>query len=204
MCASSALDASGRPFVVMAGGLDANDNVSGDLIIYDVMNKMKSTLQLAVPRFECVTCRVDDVILIAAGCNNNTAPIAQCRIRTVESYNVTSRELSTLRGGLSSARLYVAAAETRTHCVFLGGAGTLAFKSSSAVDAFDFRTRSWTYLNLSESRYFPAAVGIRDTVVVMGSDIGSSPEVRYTIEEIDLSVARPISRIVHNISVSAY
>jgi hypothetical protein len=204
MCASSAFDASGRPFVVLGGGVNADNSVSDELIIYDALRESKTVLKLSVPRYECVACRVDDVVLIAGGCTNYTAPNDQCRTLIVESYNVTSREQTTLSGGLSEGRQYMAAAQTRTHCAFVAGARTTSFSASNAVDAFDFRTRQWTYLNLSESRYFPAAVGVDDTVVVMGSDIDSGPYVRFTVEEIDFSVMRPVSRIVRNFSSSVY
>jgi hypothetical protein len=204
MCASSAFDASGRPFVVIGGGVNADNSVSDELIVYDALRESKTVLKLSVPRYDCVACFVDDVVLIAGGCTNYTAPNSECRTVIVESYNVSSRAQATLSGGLSEGRTYMAAAQTRTHCAFVAGARTTSFNASSAVDAFDFRTRQWTYLNLSESRYYPAAVGVDDTVVVMGSDIGSGPDVRFTVEEIDFSAMRPVSRIVRNFSSSVY
>jgi len=62
MCAASAFDASGRPFVVMAGGLNSDDSVSSELIVYDALRESKRVLTLSVPRYDCVACRVDDVV----------------------------------------------------------------------------------------------------------------------------------------------
>jgi hypothetical protein len=204
MCAASAFDVNGRPFVVAAGGLNDDGTVSSEVIVYDALRESKRMLTLAVPRYDCSACRVDDVVVIAGGCSNKTAPESMCRTLTVEAFNVTSGELFTMPGGLSAGRTYMAVAQTRTHCAFVAGGRTDAYLASSAVDALDLRTRTWTYLNLSESRYYPAAVGVDDTVVVMGSDIGSGPEVRFTVEEIDFSAARPVSRIVRNFTSSVY
>jgi hypothetical protein len=204
MCAASAFDASGHPFVVVAGGLNSDDSVSSELIVYDALRESKRVLTLSVPRYDCVACRVDDVVVIAGGCDNKTATNAVCRTLAVEAFNVTSGLLAPVPGGLSAGRTYLAVAQTRTHCAFVGGARLDIYNASSAVDALDVRTSTWTYLNLTESRYFPAAVGVDDTVVVMGSDIGSGAEVRFTVEEIDFSVARPVSRIVRNFTSSVY
>jgi hypothetical protein len=204
MCAASAFDASGRPFVVMAGGVNADDSVSSELIVYDVLRESKRMLTLAEPRYDCVACRVDDLVVIAGGCTNKTAPNLMCRTLKVEAFNVSSGELATVPGGLSAGRIYMAVAQTRTHCAFVGGGRVDNVNASNAVDALDVRTRTWTYLNLTESRYFPAAVGIDDTVVVMGSDIGTSAQVRFTVEEIDFSIARPLSRVARNLTSSVY